>query len=159
MKRFVAALALVFFPLAVHAGFDEGVEAYTSGDYAKALAEFQALAEQGNADSQYFLGLFYHNGYGVPPDQAQAVAWFRKAAAQGDARAQYYVGIMSEKGQGVEKDPVAAHMWLSLSAGNPNTSHRDSLYTREAIGKLERKMTAEQIARAKEMAKSWKAEK
>lgn len=153
MKQLFVSLALVL-PLVAHAGFDEAVQAYGTGDYATALAEFKVLADQGKPEAQYFMGLFYHNGFGVPRDQAESAKWFLKAARQGDARSQYYVGIMAEKGQGVEKDPVAAHRWLSLSAANPQTSHRDSLYTREAIDKLEKKMTPEQIVQAKETAKN-----
>jgi hypothetical protein len=152
MKHLFVSLALVL-PLVAHAGFDDAVQAYGTGDYATALAEFKVLADQGKPEAQYFMGLFYHNGFGVPRDQAESANWFLKAARQGDARSQYYVGIMAEKGQGVEKDPVAAHLWLSLSAANPQSSYRDSLYTREAIEKLEKKMTPEQIAKAKETAK------
>jgi TPR repeat protein len=153
MKHLFVSLALVL-PLVAHADFDDAVQAYGTGDYATALAEFKVLANQGKPEAQYFMGLFYHNGFGVPRDQAESANWFLKAARQGDARSQYYVGIMAEKGQGLEKDPVAAHLWLSLSAANPQSSHRDSLYTREAIEKLEKKMTPEQIAKAKETAKN-----
>jgi uncharacterized protein len=153
MKRLLVSLALVL-PLVAYAGFDDAVQAYGTGDYATALAEFKVLADQGKPEAQYFMGLFYHNGFGVPRDQTESAKWFLKAAQQGDARSQYYVGVMAEKGQGVEKDPVAAHRWLSLSATNPQTSHRDSLYTREAIDKLEKKMTPEQIAKAKEAVKN-----
>jgi len=40
-------------------------------------------------------------------------------------------------------------------AANP----RDAAYTREEIKKLERKMTPEQIAKAKELAAQWKPTK
>jgi hypothetical protein len=46
-------------------------------------------------------------------------------------------------------------MWLALSADN-SANVRDAGYTREDLRKLERKMSAEQIERAKEMAKAWK---
>ena len=155
MKRFFAIVALLF-PLAAWAGMDEGVEAYSTGDYAKALAEFQALADQGNAEGQYFLGLFYHNGFGVKRDPAEAVKWFQKAAQQGDARSQYYAGIMYAAGKGVTKDLPMADMWLTLSATNPKSSYRDTHYTREEIDKIEKKMTPEQLAQAKELVKNWK---
>ena len=155
MKRIILMFAFLL-PLAAWAGLDEGIEAYTTGDYAKALTEFQALADQGNIEGQYFLGLFYHNGFGVKRDQAEAAKWFQKAAQQGDARSQYYAGIMYAAGQGVAKDLPMADMWLTLSATNPKSSYRDSFYTREEIGKIEKKMTPEQIAQAKELAKNWK---
>ena len=59
MKQLIVSLALVL-PLAAHAGFDEAVQAYGTGDYAGALAEFKVLADQGKPEAQYFMGLFYH---------------------------------------------------------------------------------------------------
>jgi TPR repeat protein len=55
---------------------------------ATALAQLRAAAQSGDANAQYWLGVMYHNGQGVPQDYAQAISWFRKAAAQGDADAQ-----------------------------------------------------------------------
>jgi len=157
MIRFIAGLALIL-PLAAYAGFDEGVEAYSVGDYPKAMAEFKPLAEQGDIKAEYFVGFFYHHGYGVPVDRVEAAKWYRKAAAQGDSRSLFYLGKMAEKGEGVDQSIVDAHVWLSLSAKNaPNA--RDAAYTREDIQKLERKMSPEQIAKAKELAGQWKVEK
>ena len=155
MKRFMVVFAFLL-PLAAWAGLDEGIEAYTTGDFPKALAEFQALADQGNVDGQYFLGLFYHNAFGVKRDQAEALKWFEKAARQGEVRSQYYAGIMYAAGQGAAKDLPRADMWLTLSATNPKSSYRDSLYTKEEVTKIEKKMTPEQIAQAKELVKNWK---
>jgi TPR repeat protein len=157
IKKFWAGLALIA-PLAAHAGFDEGVAAYSVGDYAKAMAEFKPLAEQGDVKAEYFTGFLYHRGYGVEMDHAEAAKWFGKAAAQRDSQAQYYLGKMHEKGEGVERSLVDAHMWFSLSAKYaPNT--RDAAYTREEIAKLERKMTPEQIVAAKQKMGQWAPDK
>jgi TPR repeat protein len=157
MMKTVLALALLL-PLVAQAGFDEGVEAYAQSDYAKALAEFKPLAEQGDPRAEYFMGFLYRYGYGVKMDHAEAGKWFRLAADHGDPRALYYLGKMYESGEGVQRDPIAAHSWFSLSAKYaPNP--RDAAYTREEIKKLERKMTPEQIAKAKEMAAQWKPTK
>ena len=69
MKRFIAIVAFLL-PLAAWAGREEGIEAYTVGDYPKALAEFQALADAGDIEGQYFVGLFYRNGYGVKREES-----------------------------------------------------------------------------------------
>jgi TPR repeat protein len=44
------------------------------------LEEMRALAEQGDANAQYNLGVSYANGLGVPEDDAEAVRWYRLAA-------------------------------------------------------------------------------
>jgi TPR repeat protein len=48
---------------------------------------YRLAADQGNADAQFYLGLLYDNGKGVPQDYAEAVKWLRKAADQGLADA------------------------------------------------------------------------
>ena len=58
------------------ADIQKGFTAYKSGDYATALREWEPLAEQGNANTQYTLGLMYHEGLGVPQNDKSAVKWF-----------------------------------------------------------------------------------
>ena len=56
MKRL--ALAVVFLSCLTapaRAGIDEGLAAYERGDYATALQEWAPLANQGDAEAQYFL--------------------------------------------------------------------------------------------------------
>ena len=53
MRRIIAAVVLMFGLAApAWAGFDEGMAAYTSGDYATALREWRPVAEQGDAIAQ-----------------------------------------------------------------------------------------------------------
>src|SRR5512143_3606455 len=52
-------------------------------DYASALRLIRPLAEQGDANAQYTLGVFYDNGLGVPQDKVRAYMWFNLSAAQG----------------------------------------------------------------------------
>ena len=67
---------------------DEGIEALKNGDYKTALIMLRPLAEQGNHNAQYNLGVMHDNGWGVPKDDTEAVKWYREAAEQGDAGAQ-----------------------------------------------------------------------
>ncbi len=52
-------------------------------DSAKTIYWYGKAAEQGNAEAEYFLGLRYAQGRGVPKDYVKANYWFKKAAAQG----------------------------------------------------------------------------
>ena len=107
------------------AGWDEGVAAFNRGDYATALREWRPLAEQGNADAQYFLGLMYGEGQGVLQDYAMALQWWRKAAEQGHATAQYFLGLVYDEGQGVPQDDAKARQWWRKAAeqGNPKAQY------------------------------------
>ena len=81
--------------------FQDGLDAYNSGDYVAALEEWRPLAEQGDAAAQNNLGLMYRNGRGVSQDHEQAVYWFRLATEQGNANAQLSLGVSYHNGLGV----------------------------------------------------------
>ena len=61
MKKLAAAIAvivaLLFGAGSAWADWDDGVAAYERGDYATALEEWRPLAEQGDADAQFNLGV------------------------------------------------------------------------------------------------------
>ena len=120
MRRIAATLAVVgallYSAASAWADFDDGVEAYNSGDYATALQEFRPLAEQGDAKAQFNLGFMYDNGKGVPENDAEAAKWHRKAAEQGKAKAQTALGVMYRKGRGVQQNDAEAMKWFRKAA-------------------------------------------
>ena len=97
-------------PLNASADLGKGVAAYYAGDYATALQEFKKAAEQGDAYAQFYLGMIYDNGEGVPEDDKEAVKWYRLAAEQGHTDVQTNLGVMYANGEGVLQDNVYAHM-------------------------------------------------
>ncbi|MHB8716307.1 MAG: tetratricopeptide repeat protein, partial [Sulfuricaulis sp.] len=75
---------------------------YNSGHQTKAVQLWQTLAEHGDADAQFTLGVLYNRGDGgVEKDMIEAVRWYRKAAEQGHVIAQYNMGIFYATGTGV----------------------------------------------------------
>ena len=96
--------------------FDKGVTAYNAGDYATALQEWRPLAELGDANAQFNLGLMYAQGRGVLQDDTEAVDWYRKAEVQGLARAQSNLGFMYANGRGVLQDDAEAVRWYRKAA-------------------------------------------
>ena len=143
-------LSIVCFAVPAWADFKAGMEAYNRGDFAKALREWRPLAEQGDASAQFYLGLSYENGDGVPRDYAIARQWYEKSAAQGDAKAQLYLGLQSAFGQGGPVDLVQAHMWYNLAAEN---GHLGAAVYRNDLAK---QMTPAQIAEAQKRARERK---
>lgn len=79
------------------ADYSAGEEAYYRGDYATAFRELTPLAESGDAFSEYFLGLMYAQGAGVPVDYVLAYMWFNLAAAQGEKDATDLLGSLAKK--------------------------------------------------------------
>lgn len=150
--RFALALVLSIVCLVVPAwaDFETGMDAYNRKDYTTALREWRALAEQGDADAQDFLGTLYFEGWGVPKDYTKARQWWEKAATQGSSSAQSDLGLLYAKGLGGTQDLVQAHMWYSLAAGNGYeiaTGYRND---------LAKQMTPAQIAEAQQLTREWK---
>ena len=143
-------LSLVLVVPPAWADFQAGMDAKNRGDFAKALREWQPLAEQGDAGAQFYLGMLHENGDGVPEDYGKAREWYEKSAAQGNANAQFYLGLMCAFGRGTSLDLVQAHMWYSLAAGNGHA--RAALHRND----LAKEMKPAQIAEAQKRAREWK---
>lgn len=58
-----------------------------------------ALANKGDAEAQYHVGMMHNNGIGTQRDPKQAFAWFQKAAASNDPLGAYKLGCYYD-GQG-----------------------------------------------------------
>src|SRR5436190_2036342 len=84
---------------------------------AAGVEEMEKLAAQGDAKTQYVLGMTYAEGSGVPEEAAKGVEWYGIAAARGLAAAENYFGAMYERGQGVPKDEATAVGWYQKAAG------------------------------------------
>lgn len=117
LSRTVLALFLLLLATSVVAGdFQKGWKAYSSTDYAAALAEWQDLAEAGNADACYGMGLLYGNGFGVDLNDDLALKYYLIAAEKGHAEAQYSLGIMHQNGWGVPVNEEEGVKWYLLAA-------------------------------------------
>ena len=126
-----------------------GEEAYKRGDYAMALKEFRPLAQEGDADAQFNLGLMYSEGYGVSQDYKEAAQWFRLAAKQGHPDAQLNLGILYAEGAGVPQNYVLAHKWFNLAAVEGDKK------SEKARNRVEELMTPAQLAEAQRLAREW----
>jgi TPR repeat protein len=93
-----------------------GYQSYLKGDYAAAYDEWLPLAELGDAEAQFNLGVLYDEGAGVEQNLATAAEWYRKAAEQGFIDAQTNLGILYYHGLGVDRDHEAAAHWFRLAA-------------------------------------------
>ena len=148
--RLMLAVVVVLVAVPACTNSKTGVEAYKRGDYATALKKWRPLAEHGDANAQYDLGVMYRTGEGVLQDDTEAVRWYRLAAEQGDAGAQNNLALMYFNGRGVPKDYVQARMWATLATAQGNEQ------ARKAVDLLDEMLTPAQRADAQRLAREWK---
>ena len=101
--------------------FKQALTAYQADNYEQAFHLWQSLAQQGDAEAQFNLGVMYSNGQGVTQDYRQAMAWYQKAANQGHAIAQYNLAVMYANGRGVAQDYRQAKALLQKILAQPDT--------------------------------------
>ena len=83
--------------VAVAADFNKGLKAYDSGDFKAALAEWVPLAEQGDAEAQYSLGIMHDVGEGVLIDYKRAYMWFNLSSYNGSGSATNKMDALAKK--------------------------------------------------------------
>lgn len=81
--KYIALLLFLTVASAAHGNdyeqYEQAVRAYAEGQYKKAYELFLPLAERGDEDAQFHLGLMYDNGLGVKQDHAIAEQWYNRA--------------------------------------------------------------------------------
>jgi GAF domain-containing protein/Sel1 repeat-containing protein/PilZ domain-containing protein len=115
----------------------------------KSLADLRKLADQGDAEAQWQMGVRFHNGEGVPHDDAQAMQWFQRAAEQGHVTAQGALGAYYFAARGVPKDLSKAYFWsvIAMAQGDEISKGRLEL--------LASQMTRAQVYTARQQAEAW----
>jgi len=116
---------------------------------AKSLADLRKLADQGNADAQWQMGIRYHNGENVPHNDAQAMQWFLRAAEQGNVAAQSALGAYYWAGRGVPEDLSKAYFWSAIALANGDANSKVRLEG------LASQMTHAQVSAARQQAEVW----
>jgi hypothetical protein len=136
------------------ADYDQGLIAFSNGEFDTAIKEFRTLAERGDPGAQFMLGVMYFNGFGVTQDNRVAAIFFYQAAQQGEGEAQLALGSLFIRGVGVFQDLVQAQTWLGLAA--INSIGELQLLAIELRGATKRLMTDDQLAQAERLILAWR---
>jgi len=80
MTLLLSALLTLFH--ALHLGLDTGISAYVKGDFTEARTVLEPLANAGDGQAQYYIGLMFKRGVAYPRNYVQAYVWFSLSAAQ-----------------------------------------------------------------------------
>ncbi len=109
MRAALAVLSVLFLAQVANAGVAEALAAVRRDDFQTAIAEFSALARNGDADAMITLGLYYQQGRGVPQDYAKAMDWYLQAFSLFNGDAYNNIGVMYRDGEGVKANRKIAH--------------------------------------------------
>ncbi len=115
-RIYLTVFLLLVSPFAFSGDFQKGWEAYSSTDYATALAGWQELADAGDKNASYGMGLLYGNGFGVDMNDDLALKYYGVAAEQGHADAQFNLAVMHQNGWGVPQSDDKANEYYKLAA-------------------------------------------
>lgn len=149
--RFRFVLPILIISLSVSCSEDNPEQAFRNGNYKRAFELWKPLAENGNMNAAYYLGLHYYLGLGVKNNHALARQWYEKAAEKGHPSAQLSLGTMYQDGDTVSQNFTTAYMWYYASAVQGDevaTKKMDILFR-------EKKLLTNQIHHAEVMAKPY----
>jgi len=66
---------------------DEGLAYFDAAEYEKAYESLIGLAEDGNDEAQYLIGLLYYRGDHVELNIDEAIKWFKRSARKNNIEA------------------------------------------------------------------------
>jgi|SRR5882672_231430 len=134
MKRILFVLVVVLIALNDSRG----------GEPETLFAQVRALAQSGNLEAQYHIGMMYNNGMGVSQDPNKAFEWFSKAATGGDPLAAYKVGcyydgqfpgvVAVDLNKAVEYKLIAAKAGYSIAQSDVGIAYYKQGNVTEALG-------------------------
>ena len=106
-------LLLSFAAIAAAGPLEDADAAVKKRDYATAVRLLRPLAEQGNPNAQYTLGVFYDNGLGVPQDRIRSYMWFELSASQGREGAAAFRDLIARRmtPEQIAEAQKLAHEW------------------------------------------------
>ena len=98
-----------------------GVDAWTRGDFAAAVKEWQAQATRGDGDAVFNLGQAYRLGKGVPQDLPRAEQLFGQAAGMGHLQAADNYGLLLfQRG---ERAKALPYLRAAADRGDPRAQY------------------------------------
>ena len=124
VRSMLIAFAISTVAMAARADdYADGFLAAHRGDYKVAYSKWHDLAEHGDANAQFNLGLMYHSGLQVAFDEKKAVYWYQRAAEGGNQLAQEYLAIGYQEGWfGLPRDAAKSHYWYQRLNGETDTA-------------------------------------
>lgn len=98
-------------------------------EFLRENADLLKSANEGNAQSQFELGLIYYQGKEIAKNYDNAFSWFSKASQNNHPGSSFYLGIMYMDGNGTDKDCAQSLKYYkkAASANVPDASYNLSV--------------------------------
>ncbi|WP_370636536.1 SPOR domain-containing protein [Erythrobacter sp. SDW2] len=119
--RGLFAVSLLALPVAALADVKAGVDAWSAGDYERAVREWRDPAAKGDPDAQFNLAQAYRLGRGVEQNSKQAELYYAKAAAQGHIKAADNLGLLLF--QGGQREAAMPYVKAAADRGDPRAQY------------------------------------
>lgn len=116
----------------------KGYAEFKMGHYDAARAIWEALAQRGNAEANFNLGILHEDGLGVTQSILAAVAHYERAAVAGSSKAQYRLGLLYTVGMKIPKDEAKADRWLAAAAAQGDKEAATLLSLRGGAARTQR---------------------
>lgn len=116
-----AAAAALFAAGPALADVKRGVDAWSQGNYALAVREWEGPAAAGDPDAMFNLGQAYRLGRGVPVDQRRAETLYARAAAAGHVKAADTYGLMLF--QDGRREAALPYVAAAAARGDPRSQY------------------------------------
>ena len=147
-KLYPGVVLLCLFATTALADFNDGVYAYSRGEYKQAYDTMRPLAEiSDHGLAQYYLGMMYLHGNGVEQDYDEAAKWFRKSARQRIKQAQFRLAELYASGKGVPRDYEYAYAWYRVGSEHKHSKSID------ALADARENLTPEELEEAEKLAR------
>ena len=114
-------------------------------DQTEAVKWYRLAADQGVAEAQFELGWMYCHGKGVLKDHKEGIRWYWLAAELGLVKAQLGLANIYASDEHGLKDHIKAYAWFNLVSANGDYA------TKQAMAKVARQMTPEQISHGQKL--------
>lgn len=98
----------------------EGAISFYHENYIEAQKYLEKASKAGDASANYYLGIMYLNGYGVPVNYQEAARLFTLGAQKNHLGAQIALGVLLIEGIGIPQNFKRAAQLLTLSAKQDN---------------------------------------
>lgn len=119
MQFIFKVAAILFFSFQpAQASLSKALDAPQAGDFTTAYNEWLPIAEQGDVNTQFYLGLLHSRQLIENSSQEQVVKWYFLAAQNDHINAQFNLGLKYDKGIGVEQSDAEAFAWYFTAANN-----------------------------------------